>query len=77
MEGLFYKIPVIGSNRGGIPEILNKKDWLVEMNAESIAQTIKFYLDDINNKKLKANQQVRRNELLFDWGKKMIDIVIS
>ena len=76
MEGLFYRVPVIGSNRGGIPEILNRKEWMFEMDVESIVQLIKYYLNDRNNEKLKEEQQERRNELTFDWGKRVVDIVI-
>lgn len=77
LEGLYYRIPVIGSNRSGIPEILNNPSWLFEMNVASIKEKIRDSLEPQNNDILRKQQLTRRNELSFDWGAKMAEIVTS
>lgn len=77
LEGLYYKVPVIGANRSGIPEILNDPDWLFEMDLTSIKEKIKVSLDKQKNCELQKKQMSRREELMFDWGKIMADIVTS
>lgn len=77
MEGLFYNVPVIGSNRGGIPEILMNREWLFEPNAESLKLKIEDVINNDNLKILKEKQLIRSKELTFDWGYRMRLIVES
>lgn len=77
LEGLYYKVPVIGANRSGIPEILNNPEWLFEMDVASIKEKIKNSLERQMNAILQEQQLLRREELMFDWGKIMADIVTA
>lgn len=77
MEGLYYGVPVIGANRSGIPEILNDPEWCFEMDVASIKNAIQKGLSVEYNRQLRNAQLKRREELLFDWGKKMVEIVES
>ena len=77
MEGLFYNVPVIGSNRGGIPEILMNREWLFEPNAESLKLKIEDVINNDNLKILKEKQLIRSKELTCDWGYRMRLIVES
>lgn len=77
MEALYNSIPVIGSNKSGIPEILNNPEWLFEMDIKSIKEAIKKAVEPENNKRLLDSQKNRRNELMFNWGHRMVEIVES
>lgn len=76
MEALYYHVPVIGSNASGIPEILNCKDWLFELNVDSLRGKIEELLEDGRLDELLAAQTKRRDELMFDWGKRVSEIVV-
>lgn len=75
MESLYCGIPVIGSNRGGIPEILNKKDWTFNPDVQSIRDAIVFVLQSDHLSVLKQEQKLRKEELMFDWAKKIVEII--
>lgn len=75
LEALYLNIPVIGSNRGGIPEILNNEDWTFELNENAMKKAIKKYLEDDYNNKLKIEQETRKKELEFDWSEKIRNII--
>ena len=77
LEGLYCKVPVIGSDRSGIPEILNNNNWLFNLDVISLKNKIKSSLDTENNILLAQQQLKRREELIFDWGLIMTDIVVS
>ncbi len=68
MEALYNGVAVIGAKSGGIPEILTKEDWLFELDANVLAGKICQLLDNDRTADLSAEQSVRANELLFDWG---------
>ena len=76
LEALYNGILVIGSNAGGIPEILTDKDMLFELNTESLYMKIK---EIYNNKEICKNllkkEGIRNKELSFDWIQKIIDIM--
>lgn len=78
MEALYANIPVIGSNAGGIPEILINEESLFELDPISLATRIRDL--KCNKEKLlrlKEIQKKRCNELTFDWGNKMSYIIIN
>lgn len=77
MEGLYCGIPVIGADRGGIPEILNDDEWLFELDEAHIKLAIKNAFEGDKLQKMAADQEMRKRELTFDWGKKMTEIVCS
>ena len=77
MEGLYCGIPVIGANRGGIPEILNHDEWLFALDELHIKAAIEDALNPEINQKIASDQANRKAELMFDWGKKMVGIICS
>lgn len=75
MESLYNEVLVIGSNSGGIPEILVDKEFLFETNSISIKNKI---LDIIINNKLEnllKKQKIRKKELEFDWCREIIKLL--
>jgi len=75
LESLYIGCPVIGSNRGGIPEILNNSNWIFELNLFDIKEKIKECLLDDNNIKMRKEQEKRKKELEFDWSRKILEII--
>ena len=78
LESLYNNVLVIGSNAGGIPEILNDNDALFELNEDSLYNKIcNLYNNNDNLNNLKNNQNKRREELCFDWVKKIEKILMG
>ena len=75
MEALNYNVPVIGANTSGIPEILNNPEWLFDMDIPCIKRALKRGLQPEINEEIRRSQDQRREELTFDWGKRMAEIV--
>lgn len=75
LEALYYNVPVIGSRIGGIPEILNNPDWTFELNVESLLKKIHEILGQNRLNEIKEGQKRRAEELTFDWGKKIFDLL--
>ena len=77
MEALYCRIPVIGSDRGGIPEILHNNPLeLFEMDSESIKQRIVRLLDDKSAfRALKRDEEVIRSDLSFDWASRVESMI--
>lgn len=77
MEALYNGIPVIGSNAGGIPEILNDKDVLFDLEWNILKEKItEVYQNKIYYRKIKERQKKRKEELSFDWPKKIFELFI-
>lgn len=74
MEALYNNIPVIGANAGGIGEILNEKEWVFEPRVEEIQEKIIEVLNGEIAYSFKR-QKKRKEELTFDWGKYIVDIL--
>lgn len=75
LEGLNAGLAVYGTNSGGIPDLLQHKEFLFEANEDAIycflrevIETRRFEKDVILQKKLK-------DKLTFDWGKSIISII--
>ena len=68
MESLYNNVAVIGSNAGGIPEILDDDEALFETNSVSLQNKIEYLLVNKNLKLLLEKQRKRSEELNFDWG---------
>lgn len=77
LEALYNNIAVIASNRGGIPEILKEENCLFELKLEKLEEKIKFYLEEEKISKLKYLQLKMRKNLEFNWGEKIINIVLN
>ena len=76
MEALYNEVPVIGSNAGGIPEILKDESALFELNVCSLKERILAYKnDDKALLELKERQKRRKEELTFDWAAKILEVI--
>lgn len=72
LEALYNHIPVIGSNVGGIPEILNNGDALFEMTEKSLYSKLEQLIT--NNEvllRLAEQQKGRTDELTFNWAEQI------
>lgn len=67
MEALYYNIPVIGSKKGGIPEMLKYDELLFELSVESLYHRLKKIIDNNEFEELKKMGQIRKEALTFDW----------
>ena len=75
LEGLYAGAAVYGSNRGGIPDILQNPDFMFEPDAEHIYE---FMKDKLTGRKYIADaraQAERRERLTFDWAARMEQII--
>lgn len=76
MEALYNGVPVIGSNAGGIPEILKDESALFELNASSLKKRILAYKHDEKALlELKERQKQKKEELTFDWAAKILEVI--
>jgi glycosyltransferase involved in cell wall biosynthesis len=75
MEGLFLEIPVIGSRRGGIPEMLQDEELLFEPEADQLFHKIASLLDNNTYKKYRDLCLKRKEALHFDWGEAMRELL--
>ncbi|MFX1589890.1 MAG: glycosyltransferase family 4 protein, partial [Promethearchaeota archaeon] len=75
MEALYLEIPVIGSKKGGIPEMLEYDELLFEANVDSLYD--KLY-EIINNSSLEELRQLcikRKKILTFNWAEKIKELL--
>ena len=78
LEGMYYSIPVLGSRRGGIPEILNNEEALFEPTVESLSGKIQKFIEEKEYRhNILENQEKRKSELMFDWAEKIGRIIIK
>lgn len=76
LESLYNGVLVIGTNAGGIPEILSSADMLFDVDSESLYKKIKALYDDNKMCDSLLKKEVERNkELCFDWVKKIVFIL--
>lgn len=76
MEALFVGVPVIGSNAGGIPDILRNDDALFEPEKEQLSKRIKYFCQDrAAYNQLREQQKERREELTFDWAETIVNLI--
>lgn len=78
LEALYNNVLVIGSNAGGIPEILNDDDMLFELNSKILSKKVMNIIDDKEiYKKILIKQKKRREELCFDWVETIVNILLE
>ena len=76
LEALINRTPVIGANRGGIPELLQDNEALFLPDTDSLAEKIKKLMDNKNELRGMSERQIARREILtFDWGRRIFDLV--
>jgi glycosyltransferase involved in cell wall biosynthesis len=75
LEALYYEIPVLGSRKGGIPEVLLFEELLFELNVDVLRSKIEKVLNIINYEIVKQKCKMRREQLSFNWVEDMLEIV--
>ena len=76
MEALYTGVPVIGSNAGGIPEILPDSDMLFELSIDSLAdRIIELYSNRELLDNIKIKQETRKRELTFNWAERISTLI--
>jgi glycosyltransferase involved in cell wall biosynthesis len=74
MESVACGIPVVGSNRGGISEALNKTiSILLEPTHDNLKNAIKML--HLDNKQLKALKMDCRNYATMNYSEKNLDLI--
>lgn len=77
MEAFYTQIAVIGSNVGGIPEMINNSELLFEPNEESLYQKLCHCLNERTLVMFRSNSIKRKKELTFDWVKEVYSTITS
>ena len=67
MEAFYLEKPVIGSNRGGIPEMLKYDELLFESNVDSLFKKIEHILHENLFGRIKELVKERKRAFTFDW----------
>ncbi|MFO8236563.1 MAG: glycosyltransferase [Bacteroidales bacterium] len=75
LEGLYLKIPVIGTNRGGIPELLKEPELLFEPDVSSLKEKLKDIIENNKFELLRQKCIKRSDELNFDWSSKLVQMI--
>lgn len=73
MEALYNGIPVIGSDRGGIPEILgHHPEAMFELDDIGLYDALNGYIHDAEAlEALNSFEKRRKDELTFNWSERM------
>ncbi|MBN2601031.1 MAG: hypothetical protein JXR87_03445, partial [Candidatus Marinimicrobia bacterium] len=74
---LYLEVPVFGSRRGGIPEILVYDELLFNLSINDIVNKIKYIIQVGNLNMFKNLVIKRKKEFSFNWGKKVINTISS
>lgn len=72
LEGLFLEIPVIGSNRGGIPEMLQYTELLFEPKPMELKEKIHDIIVNNRFELLRQKCIERKKHFTFDWSSKLV-----
>ncbi|EZP59693.1 glycosyltransferase [Exiguobacterium sp. RIT341] len=75
LEALYNNVLVIGSNAGGIPEILNYKEAIFNLDEKSLVHKINELEKNENIETLSKLQMIRKKDLLFNWPEKINDFI--
>ncbi len=76
MEALYNGVVVIGSNVGGIPEILQDEEALFPLSIECLVERCISVIDSQEKYLLlKKSQKKRKTELTFSWAEKISNII--
>tara|TARA_B100002019_G_C21224970_1_gene576875 strand:+ start:163 stop:1269 length:1107 start_codon:yes stop_codon:yes gene_type:complete len=75
LEALYYNVPVLGSEVGGIPLILNKEFLFEAGNHRVLSNKIINMLDTDNYNKTLITVSKLRKKFLFDWGNEFYKII--
>lgn len=67
LEALNLGVPVYGANTGGIPDLIQREEWMFAPDAGAIACFVADLLKTRRFEKDAVVQQERRKTLTFDW----------
>ena len=75
LEALYYNIPILGSNVGGIPLILNKSQLFESGDYKTLSNKIlKMFNSSYYKENLILIKKLRK-KFLFDWGNEFYKII--
>ena len=75
LEALYYNIPILGSNVGGIPLILNNSQLFEAGDYKALSDKIlNMFNNDYYEKNLALIKKIRK-KFLFDWGNEFYNII--
>lgn len=77
MEALYMDVPVIGSKRGGIPEMLEYEELVFEPNVEALTNKIQEIMDKKLLEEYKKLCRERKQHFTFDWVKEIEECLLS
>jgi len=77
LESLYLEVPVIGSRRGGIPEILKYDDLLFNLSVYGLVNKLIQIVQENNMQRYKNLVIQRKSEFSFDWGKRVINTILG
>jgi len=77
LEGLYMEIPVIGSRRGGIQEILKYEELVFEPDENVLFTKLAKMIDENLFEKYRQLCLHRKKSLSFDWGAEMRKLLIE
>lgn len=76
MEALYNEVLVLGSKRGGIPEILVDEESLFDFDVDVLKKKILMLKNStIERDNLRKLQKERKRQLTFNWAEKMTNII--
>lgn len=75
LEGLNAGLAVYGANTGGIPDLLQGPEYLFEPDEQSVYAFLKSVLISRRYIFDAADQRQRKEELSFDWGQRMLELI--
>lgn len=75
LEGINAGIAVYGSDRGGIPDLLVKDEYMFKPNEKDIFLFLKDVIMEKRYLKDKDMQKMRKKELTFNWSDRIINII--
>jgi len=77
LEALYYNVPVLGSDVGGIPVILASEYLFKPGDYKMLSKKIMYLLNDDNYKEAMMTVEKTRKKFIFDWGNEFYKIVKS
>lgn len=77
LEGLNAGITVYGANTGGIPDLLEKEEYLFNPDSNSIYSFVRDVIDKKRYINDLEKQKSIKNNLTFNWGLKIRDIILN
>ncbi|MGM0529780.1 MAG: glycosyltransferase family 4 protein [Bacteroidota bacterium] len=75
LEALFLEIPVIGSEAGGIPEILFYPELMFKLCERDLAEKLQSIIENNRLEDIRQKCRKRKQALTFNWGQKARDII--